>query len=166
MPPPNSPPIAIRPARTREADILTSLAMESKAHWGYDDAFMEKCRLEMTVSPKNIEHHTVVVAQVGDEIAGFYSLEADGQGGGEVHKLFVRPNFIGHGIGRHLFEDLCRRAGDEGIQVLYLDSDPQARSFYERMGCAVIGEVPSGSIPGRMLPRLQRPVGMAVGAVT
>jgi len=35
-----------------------------------------------------------------------------------------------------------------------LDADPDAEPFYLHHGARRIGEVPSGSIPGRMLPRL------------
>ena len=161
---PSNPPVTIRPARKHEAEVLTDIALESKAHWGYDAAFMEMCRAEMSVSAEDIEQQTVVVAQVGAAIVGFYSLEPDGKGGGEVHKLFVRPDFIGHGIGRRLFEDMCQQASSAGFQAIFLDSDPYALGFYERMGCAVIGEMPSGSIPGRLLPRMRRPLGMDSGA--
>jgi GNAT superfamily N-acetyltransferase len=157
---PNNPPVAIRLARQHEAPALSAIAMESKAHWGYDAAFIESCREELSVSPEDIEQKTVVVAQTGGEIEGFYSLEPDGQGGGEVHALFIRPDFIGHGIGRLLFEDMCRRANSAGFHAIFLESDPFALGFYERMGCAVIGKAPSGSIPGRMLPRLRRPLEM------
>ncbi|MCC0041531.1 MAG: hypothetical protein H6880_05120 [Rhodobiaceae bacterium] len=34
--------------------------------------------------------------------------------------------------------------------------DPFAVAFYEAMGMRITGESPSGSIPGRMLPRMQR----------
>lgn len=160
-----NPPIMLRPAQAHEAEILTDLALTSKAHWGYDDAFMDMCRMELRVSPEVIEKWIVVVAQVGGEIAGFYSLETDGEDGAEVHFLFVRPDFIGQGIGRLLFEDMCRQATGAGIRAIFLDSDPFALGFYERMGCVVIGEAPSGSIPGRMLPRMRRPVESTTGTV-
>jgi hypothetical protein len=35
-----------------------------------------------------------------------------------------------------------------------IDADPGAVPFYERMGAVPAGLVPSGSIPGRFLPRL------------
>jgi hypothetical protein len=38
---------------------------------------------------------------------------------------------------------------------LLIDADPFAESFYLALGCERIGEAPSGSIPGRMLPRLR-----------
>jgi hypothetical protein len=39
----------IRPARAGEADALTALALRSKAHWGYDAAFMEVVRPILTI---------------------------------------------------------------------------------------------------------------------
>ena len=41
----------IRPARSGEAKALSDLALRSKAHWGYDAAFMAACRAELTVTP-------------------------------------------------------------------------------------------------------------------
>lgn len=163
MPQPNNAPVTIRPAHESEAQVLSAVALKSKAHWGYDAAFMANCREEISISPEEIGRLTVVVAQVGSEIAGFYSLEPDGAGGGELHNFFVQPDFIGHGVGRRLFEDACQQAKNAGFQAIFLDSDPYALGFYERMGCAVIGEAPSGSIPGRMLPRMRYPLGMIAG---
>ena len=160
MPRPNNPHVTIRRALAQEAELLTAIALKSKAHWGYDAAFMESCREEMSVSPEDIRTQTVGVALARSEIAGFYSLEPDGTDGGELHKLFVEPDFIGHGIGRRLFKDMLDHAKEAGFQAIFLDSDPYALGFYKRMGCAVIGEAPSGSIPGRMLPRMRCPVGM------
>lgn len=151
--------MTLRPAREAEAAVLSAVAMDSKAHWGYDAAFMESCRAEISVSPEEIEQLTVVVAQIGPEIPGFYSLEPDNTGGGELHKLFVRSDFIGHGIGRRLFEDVCQHASSAGYHSIFLDSDPYAVGFYERMGCLIVGEAPSGSIPDRTLPRMRHSLG-------
>jgi hypothetical protein len=41
--------VEIRKARPDEAGELTELALRSKAHWGYDEAFMASCREELTV---------------------------------------------------------------------------------------------------------------------
>ncbi|WP_067619878.1 hypothetical protein [Alicyclobacillus acidiphilus] len=46
------------------------------------------------------------------------------------------------------FMEQCR---DE----LTIRPDPNAEPFYLAMGAQRVGEVPSGSIPGRMLPLLQ-----------
>ena len=39
-----------------------------------------------------------------------------------------------------------------GATELYIEADPFAAAFYERMGAVRVGEVPSASIPGRVLP--------------
>lgn len=44
----------IRDARPDEAGELTELALRSKAHWGYDEAFMASCREELTVRPSEV----------------------------------------------------------------------------------------------------------------
>jgi hypothetical protein len=38
---------------------------------------------------------------------------------------------------------------------MIIEADPDAASFYERMGARYAGFAPSQSIPGRMLPRMQ-----------
>ena len=35
-----------------------------------------------------------------------------------------------------------------------IEADPDAAPFYRRMGAQDVGLAPSGSIPGRMLPKL------------
>jgi SAM-dependent methyltransferase len=45
---------------------------------------------------------------------------------------------------------------------LTIDADPHAEAFYVAMGAARVGESPSGSIPGRMLPRLELSVPGAI----
>ena len=42
--------LALRPARPEEAPALTELCLRSKAVWGYDAAFMQACRRELTMT--------------------------------------------------------------------------------------------------------------------
>ena len=60
----------------------------------------------------------------------------------------------GRGIGRALWVKLEARAAALGANRIGADSDPAAVPFYLRMGMEPAGEAPSGSIPGRRLPRL------------
>jgi GNAT superfamily N-acetyltransferase len=71
--------------------------------------------------------------------------------------FFVDLPFIGAGVGRWLFGDLLGTVRSLGLTMLRIDADPGAADFYERMGARYVGDVPSGSIPGRSLPsyRLQ-----------
>jgi GNAT superfamily N-acetyltransferase len=86
-------------------------------------------------------------------IVGFFSIAGDPPEGELLH-LYVDPPSIGGGAGTallHAARDLARR---EGFRRLLIHSDPNAVGFYRRHGARQIGEVPSGSIAGRLLPLL------------
>ncbi|MFE2426196.1 GNAT family N-acetyltransferase [Streptomyces sp. NPDC059373] len=147
----------IRAARPDEAGLLTDLALRSKAHWGYDEAFMAACRDELTVSPQEIALHRTMVAEREHDgrvsVIGFSTLEGEPPEGA-VGMMFVDPTAIGQGFGRLLFEHLLATARDTGFRRLTIDADPNAEPFYRAMGAVRIGETPSGSVPGRVLPLL------------
>lgn len=48
--------LKLRDARPDAAGLLTSLAMRSKAYWGYPPEFMAACRGELTVTPADLGH--------------------------------------------------------------------------------------------------------------
>ena len=54
--------LAIRWARVGEAETLTALCVRSKAHWGYDAAFMRMSAAALTVSEADIAAGRVLVA--------------------------------------------------------------------------------------------------------
>lgn len=143
----------LRAARPDEATVLSELALRSKAHWGYDEAFLEECRAELTVRPHELTAQRATVAQVGDRAVGFYTL-AGRAPEGELTRLFVEPDHIGGGVGRSLWRHAVATARELGFERFTLDADPFAETFYQRMGAVRIGSTPSGSMPGRLLPRL------------
>ena len=61
---------------------------------------------------------------------------------------------MGRGVGARLMRWCVETARNRGGSVLRIEADPQAAPFYERFGAERVGEAPSGSIPGRMLPRM------------
>ena len=75
---------------------------------------------------------------------------------GEISSFFVHPDAKRKGVGRALWEVALREARTAGLAKLHLDADPEAVPFYEAMGFKAIGHSPSGSIPGRMLPKMER----------
>jgi GNAT superfamily N-acetyltransferase len=147
-------PVQIRRAQPEEAAVLTELSIRSKAHWGYDAAFMAQAAAELALTENDICHHHVYVAESKGRIVGFHELKGLPPDA-VLNRLFVEPDWMGHGIGRALFEHAVRLAKEQGFVRVIFDSDPFARRFYEWMGAVVIGETPSGSIPGRMLPRME-----------
>lgn len=145
----------IRPAETVETAILTGVALASKAAWGYDAAFMAACRAELTVDPDSIRRDPTFVVEAGGEVLGFYQLRIRGALA-DVHMIFVAPGTLRAGLGRRLWAHLEDTARAAGVRRLEVDSDPHAEGFYRAMGMRRIGEAPSGSIPGRMLPHLAK----------
>lgn len=81
-------------------------------------------------------------------------LARPGSRSGEIHAFFIDPEWKRKGIGRSLWLKLFDRAKARGLAELHLDADPAAVPFYEAMGFQVTGSAPSGSIPGRSLPRM------------
>lgn len=151
------PDCAIRLARPNEAAALTELALRAKASWGYSDAFIAACRDELTLTPQKMADWTVWVAEADGALAGMVALSA-GDGTGEVEDFFVDQAFQGRGIGSALMATLLAACGELAIGRLFVDADPNAEPIYARLGFSVIGRSPSGSIPGRFLPRMARDV--------
>ncbi|TKT74866.1 GNAT family N-acetyltransferase [Aquamicrobium sp. LC103] len=144
--------LELRAPREDEAELLTGLCLRSKAVHGYDAAFMEACRAELTVKPS--AGGRIMVAADGGTPVGFAELSVSGDAC-ELDKLFVEPACLGKGVGRALLDWAKEEASAAGARAMFIDSDPGARDFYLRMGAVEIGQVPSGSIAGRFLPRLR-----------
>ena len=145
----------IRAAHPDEAELLTLVALRSKAHWGYDQAFMALCQQELTVNPDRIRKQPTYVLEQGDRLLGFYMLDRNAAPTSELDFLFVLPEAIGQGFGRQLLLHAIETARTAGDGVLLIQSDPQAEHFYRRFGARLLRYTPSASIPGRVLPLLQ-----------
>ena len=150
-------PPTIRPAVPDDAGWLSDLAMRSKAHWGYSPEFMESCRSELTVDPRQIlsDEFDYVVAVDKQTIVGFYAIETVSSTDFELEALFVEPDRIGCGIGRVLVQHAVRSVAGKGGETLLIQGDPNATKFYLSTGARQIGTRESESISGRFLPLFQ-----------
>jgi len=136
----------IRDAEPSDCEALSALAFASKASWGYDDAFMEACRAELTIRPEDLRNARLRIAYETDML-GFHGVRGD-----ELEWLFVAPAAMGRGVGRALLADACEIARTNGVETLRVEADPFAAEFYEHAGAHRIGDAPSASIVGRILP--------------
>lgn len=147
--------MVLRPARLDELAALSDIAFRSKAHWGYDAAFMEACRAELTLSPADLDDATYHLAEHAGAPIGFCGLGGPEAPDGrvcELHSLFVAPEAMGRGAGKCLMLWALQEARRRGAQVLRIEADPFAEAFYTHMGAVCVGRVPSASIAGRSLP--------------
>ena len=146
--------LRIREAFPEEANLLSCLALRSKAHWGYSEVFLDACRSELTVDASRLgtDSYQCFAALDGDSIVGFYTLESMPAGAYELEALFVEPEHIGGGVGRLLIQDAVRRLSERGVERLIIQGDPHATEFYVAAGARQVGTRESGSVPGRELP--------------
>lgn len=145
----------LRRAAAGDADALSDLSFRSKASNGYDADFMEACRDELAVTSATLADGEVWVSETNGKPVGFFDIRLE-KGVLEVYSLYVDPDVKRSGFGRILWAALEERAVAMMAKAIELDADPAAVEFYTAMGCSVIGEAPSGSIPGRMLPRMRK----------
>ena len=138
-----------------DAAALSELAFRSKAHWGYDAAFMETCRGYLTLSAEELDTWPAYIVEIDGRPAGFYVLIVPGDGAAELDDLFVDPTAIGQGVGRRLWEHAVATARAHGCREIGFESDPHAEGFYLAMGAERIGEIASTAAPGRMLPLMR-----------
>lgn len=149
----------VKQTRIRTPDIaelpaLSELCLRSKAVWGYDAAFMAACRAELTLHPDDLLSSRIVVAEQGGAIVGVVQVRQVGHREADLAKLFVEPSALRGGIGKVLFAWAADAAKGMGAMRLVIEADPDAAPFYRRLGARDAGLAPSGSIAGRMLPRL------------
>jgi len=145
----------IRPAQEHEAEALSALALQAKAHWGYSADTIESWREDLSISGDTIASRPTFVATVGDGIAGFYSLAPSTQSW-KLDHLWVLPQLMDRGIGRALVAHALETAVRGGASCVTVDADPNAESFYLACGAERCGEVPApiSGRPKRVRPQL------------
>ena len=145
--------LTIRPPTIDELPGLSDLCFRSKVVWGYSDEFMEACRGELSFEPRDLELTPIAIAEHDGKPIGVAQLRiVDGEA--DLLKLFVEPSALRSGTGKALLAWAIDVAKKLGATRLTIEADPDAAPFYRRMGAYDVGQAPSGSVPGRMLPKL------------
>lgn len=153
----------IRPAQLEEAEILTEISFTAKGYWKYPEEYYRIWDGELIISPEYISSNDVWVYETSREILAYYSLvtlkeelKVGGialERGHWLEHMFVRPTYIGFGIGSGLFVHLRDRCIKKKINELSILADPNAKGFYQKMGCDYVQDFPS-TITGRTIPHL------------
>lgn len=143
----------IRPALANESGILSELAANSEAHWGYDDIFMNQFRTFYAVDQDFILENPTFVYIRDNQIIGFYSLNLKGRFC-ELEFMYVKPEFIGKGVGAILWHHMIKQCKKNEIEMITLVTSPQAKGFYEKMGAKHSGDVPSLLDETKIIPKL------------
>ena len=147
--------IEIRRANPEDADTLTEIAHAAKRHWNYPESWIEHWQTDLTISGEFITTHEVFAATINGAVIGCCALVMADRVA-EIEHMWIRPEQMGGGVGRALFEHARARAVELGASALELSADPYAEGFYARMGAKRIGEIPADMDgQSRVLPRMR-----------
>jgi GNAT superfamily N-acetyltransferase len=131
--------ISIRRIDPKEANVLTRIALAAKAYWGYPQRWIDIWKPQLTIGSEYLAENEGWVAVVSETPIGFYTLE-ERKGNAWLENLWVLPEYIGKGVGKALFRHAAELSRQRGYRMLQLEADPNAASFYEKMGMYKIGE--------------------------
>jgi ribosomal protein S18 acetylase RimI-like enzyme len=145
----------IRRAAEFEANALSAITVEAKAHWPYSAAQLDAWRNDLTVTAASISALPTYVAELEGKIVGFYSLGTT-DCTWKLEHLWVRPTFMGRGVGQSLLSHATNLAAQSGVASIAIDADPNAEPFYIASGAQRVGAVaaPIDGLPTRQRPQL------------
>jgi GNAT superfamily N-acetyltransferase len=143
----------IRRARPEEAEILSALAVDSEAYWGYAPEYMERFKTIYRVTVGFIKENPVYVLLESGQVQGFYGLLL-GNGEPALEYFYIAREKIGRGFGTLLWKHLVEKCRELGIRELVIIAAPEAAGFYKRMGAVAAGELESRVLAGRKVIRL------------
>jgi GNAT superfamily N-acetyltransferase len=132
-----APPVVLRAATEHDFARLRAIALDAKAHWGYDRAQVDEWGRSGGFEPENLRTMEIFVAEADGEPAGWASLIPRGEVGW-LEDLWIDPPWIGRGVGRLLFEHVAARARELGARRLEWEAELNAHGFYERMGARYV----------------------------
>ncbi len=95
--------VNIRRAKGGEANILTNIAINSEAYWGYDEDYMENFKNTYRISESYISNYPTFLIEDNEIIVGFYGILMN-EGETELEYFFIDTKYIGKGYGRLLWD--------------------------------------------------------------
>ena len=116
---------------------MREIAVEAKAHWGYDRALVEEWALGGDFEPESLRKRLLYVAESDGQAVGWAALIPRGEVGW-LEDLWVEPAWIGRGVGRALFEHVAAEARQRGARRLEWEAEPNAQGFYEHLGATYV----------------------------
>lgn len=137
-------------------DFLVNFAIESNDIYQTRTASIEVARAVFEVADCVFEKGVVQTLKLNGEIVGFYTLKvhppSDDWFEHELGHLFVKAGLQNQGFGTLLFNHAISAARSKGWKKLEWLCDPDAESFYLKMGATATGHCENLLNPGVDLP--------------
>jgi GNAT superfamily N-acetyltransferase len=143
--------LSIRLARPEERDALEALQRRASLALGEYNEQLEAEPDAIQLPIGQIERGEVIVADLGDRIAGFAAVIIE-EVEAELDGLFVEPDLWRRGIGAALIDVAVHEARRQGLAMTVI-ANPSAREFYEKCGFTVEGEAQTRFGPALRMSR-------------
>ncbi|HEY6843700.1 MAG TPA: GNAT family N-acetyltransferase [Thermoanaerobaculia bacterium] len=120
--------------RAIDVSIVRELFLEYARSLGVDLDFQD---FEREVATLPGDYNPILVAHWNGEVAGCVALHALDRSTCEMKRLYVRPAYRGHAIGRALAERIIGEARAHGFSKMRLDTLPmmqEAQKLYRTLG--------------------------------
>lgn len=147
--------IVIKNAELNDLSSINHLMRLSKGYWGYDEKFLNQFIQELGVTKEYLQNNITKLFYLDEKLIGFYSFIKEKDNTLVLDNFFLHPDYIKQGLGRELWGSSCNTARHLGYDEFILFSDPNAESFYLKLGCFKIGEIPSPMVSNRVNPILK-----------
>jgi GNAT superfamily N-acetyltransferase len=125
-----------RVRRAREANLaeINQVIVASKSHWDYPASYLQAALPLLMIDESYLAEH--LCFEIIDESANVVCFFAIAEDSGEhmLDHLWVRPDRLGHGIGRLACQHVFSLARRYRWPVLLVLPDPRADGFYRKMG--------------------------------
>jgi GNAT superfamily N-acetyltransferase len=141
----------IRLARPHEREALEALQRRASLALGEYNEQLEAEPDAIQLPLGQIERGEVLVADLGNRIAGFAAVIID-EFEAELDGLFVEPDLWRRGIGAALVDVAVHEARRLGLSMTVI-ANPSARVFYEKCGVSVEGETQTRFGPALRMSR-------------
>jgi predicted N-acetyltransferase YhbS len=147
--------LRIRWSTSADLPALTDVfARASLSNVGDRDALLAHPEA-LVLEGDGIAEGLIRVATNGDDIVGFATtVPVDGVL--DLQDLFVDPDWMRQGIGRHLVQDAAAIAEQRGFEGIAVTANPHASSFYDALGFVADSAIQTAFGPGQ---RMHRAVG-------
>ena len=132
---------------------MSTVAQEAKAFWNYPEEWLKLWKKQLTFTTDDLNTHWNYGAYIQDELVAFVMFSQN-ETLADIDNLWVLPEFMALGIGKTLMTNALAEAKSREIEIIRIESDPNAESFYQKFGAVRIGFTDSSPKP-RKLPVLE-----------
>lgn len=141
-------------ARLEDIKEINRVIESAKRFWGYSDELMNIWLPDLLLELEDFNPQTLWVTKKDKKIVAVCSLAFRSDSPCELENLWVSPSQMGEGLGREMFQFVINYLKSIKANKLVIVSDPNAESFYTKMG-AIRVDLFASKPEGRMLPIME-----------